>query len=113
MRALLLVLTVAIAACSTSGLSSQMASWQGAQLDDVMSAWGEPEQCSQPTSNQLCVWLDLAADGSTSCARMLEVDDRGVVIGWRWRGDRCDLVAVSAPPGPPDAERVADSRPSG
>jgi hypothetical protein len=36
-----------------------------------------------------------------------------VVIGWRWRGDGCDLVAVSTPPASPDAERVADSRPSG
>jgi hypothetical protein len=113
MRALLLVLTIAIAACSTSGLSSQMASWEGVPLDDVVSVWGAPEQCSPRSSNQLCVWRDLAADGRTTCARMLEVDNRGVVIGWRWRGDGCDLVAVSTPPASPDAERVADSRPSG
>jgi hypothetical protein len=113
MRALLPVLTIAIAACGTTGLSSQMASWQGVPLDDVVSAWGAPEQCSLQSSRQLCVWLDLAADGRTSCTRMLEVDDRGVVIGWRWRGDGCDLVAVSTPPGSPNAERVADSRPPG
>ncbi len=110
MRCLLLSLIISVTACATSDLSSQMASWQGVGLAEVVSVWGAPDQCSTRAANQLCVWRDRTFDGSTTCTRMLEVDENGVVIGWRWRGDRCDLVAVSTPR---DAERVADSRPSG
>ncbi len=101
MRVFTAMLVVLLAtACSTSNLSTKMASWQGSHIDDISAAWGSPDECIQREDREFCTWTKAPANQYTSlnsetfnarpiCVRTVEVDDSGTIIGWRWRGDRC------------------------
>jgi len=91
-------------ACSTNSLSTKMASWQGSHIDEISSAWGSPDECVERDGREFCNWTADAGDkylGSNVntfnsrpvCVRTVEVDAAGVIIGWRWRGDRCPNTA--------------------
>ena len=108
-----MVVVSLVTACSTSNLSTKMASWQGSHIDDVSAAWGSPDECSQRAGREFCTWTKAPANPYTSlssetfnarpiCVRTVEVDDSGTIIGWRWRGDRCsdsstEVLAQTSP----------------
>jgi len=92
-------------ACSTNNLSGRMASWHGSHIDEISSAWGSPDECVQTDGREFCTWSKAATDQNTRssadtfnarpiCVRTVEVDDSGVLVGWRWRGDHCPNTAA-------------------
>ena len=104
------------AGCATNQLNANLASWQGSHIDEVASAWGDPNGCGVSDGQTICTWSD-EADGRAAgeppvpgmagdqllarpaCMRMLAVDQSGYVTGWRWRGNRCPAsVAVARGP---------------
>ncbi len=106
MRVIIAMLVLALsAACSTNSLSTKMASWQGSHIDEISSVWGSPDDCAKRAGRELCTWSTAAAgqiSASNSdnakdrpiCVRTIEVDESGLIIGWRWRGDRCSNTAA-------------------
>jgi len=106
------------AGCANDQLGSRLASWQGSHFNDVAVAWGAPDECSLDQPGRLCEWHVPAAIvvtkspviGVGSCTTMLAFDDAGYVIGWRWRGDRCQriaaTVAVNTTPERPAADSI-------
>ena len=108
--ALHLALTALLAGCSQGRFDRGMAAWQGRHLDEVRAAWGEPDLTSDSGQGGIYVWYqrqqisltpqgeravtDISSDDyilQIQCSRMLDVDADGAVVGWRWRGNRCDL----------------------
>lgn len=120
-RIYLILLTLLLAGCATNQLGTKMASWQGSHIDHVIASWGPADQCADQHGQQICTWSDggLYIESGTSlqfgnvgrprCARMLAVDADGVVTGWKWRGDGCDLRGRSVLA---KNERVEQDRPS-
>lgn len=88
---------VLAAGCSTRELGHTMSSWQGSHIDEVSSAWGQPNACETMDGRRICSWHDVVSGFSLStartCVRSLEIDPDGVVTGWRWRGDYCYATA--------------------
>ena len=84
-----------VTACSTKSISAKMASWQGSHIDEISSAWGSPDECFNRDGRQLCHWSESdlthssAAAPRTICLRTVEIDETGLITGWKWRGDRC------------------------
>ena len=115
-----LIIAIAVlmlpAACGTNSLTANMASWQGSHIDEISSAWGSPDECVQRDGREFCTWTNAATDqysGFSSdtfsarpiCVRTMEIDDSGLIIGWRWRGNRCPNTA------PEVLARVSPERP--
>ena len=111
-----MVVLMLATACSTSGLNTRMASWQGSHLDEISSAWGSPDECIERDGRELCSWTKSPADQAIGvqsntfrvrplCTRTVEIDESGVIIGWRWRGDRCPSAASEV------LARVSPTRP--
>lgn len=105
-----------LAGCASGKLGSTMSSWQGSHIDDVTAAWGEADECKTNDGRHICKWHQQAAGFSlstaSSCVRSLEIDDDGIVVGWRWRGDYCfassDQVLARSQRERPEALDAAD-----
>ncbi len=95
------VLCGSYAGCANDRLGQRLASWQGSSYDAVVIAWGQPDRCEPGAATRICLWQmrPTAADvGATpgigvTCRTLFEFDADGRVIGWRWRGDRCQRIA--------------------
>jgi hypothetical protein len=111
-----MVMLMLATACSTSGLNARMASWQGSHLDEISSAWGSPDECIERDGREFCSWTKSGTDKAIGiqsdtfrarpmCTRTIEIDESGVITGWRWRGDRCSGTASEV------LTRVSPTRP--
>ena len=104
--------------CSTTKtMNGIMSSWVDADIREVVSQWGEPDEVRASKGNTVYVWNHLTAvatpklvvrtssisshTGSTgtttaggntkyvNCQRLLEVNRQGQVVNWQWSGDSC------------------------
>jgi len=109
---------VFLAGCSTTQtMNGIMSSWEGSNINDVVSQWGYPQEEKEFQGRKLYIWHHnksayipqtttttgnvygnsiYATSSSTggysihgSCQRTLEVDDAGTVVSWEWRGNNC------------------------
>ena len=113
----LVILILMIGCASTQTMEGIMSSWVDADIREVESQWGEPDEVRERNGNQIYVWNHLTVvetpkivvrtsntsrhTGSTgtttaggnakydNCQRRLEVNARGKVINWQWSGDHC------------------------
>lgn len=98
-----------------------MSSWVGEDIDSVIEQWGYPDEKREVAGRELYVWhqrssVNLAersrTEGSVDsygnysertvttgggvwegyCGRILEVDDKGTVIKWEWKGNDCPFM---------------------
>ena len=104
--------------CSTrKTMNGIMSSWVDADIHEVVSQWGEPDEVRASKENKIYVWNHLTAGaapkivvrtsstsshtgsiGTTTaggdakyknCQRLLGVTAQGKVVHWQWRGDSC------------------------
>lgn len=125
MRILFFAFFILLAGCS-GGFGTMdriMSSWEGAQLDDVISQWGYPHGKQEFGGRTIYFWdrnvswtppatmsgtatqignttyfNATAMQGGTingSCRRTLEVDSRGYVVGWQWSGNNCPFADIA------------------
>jgi hypothetical protein len=110
-----------LSGCVSSKMNSIMASWEGAHIDRVIAQWGYPAGERRIAGRTLYVWdrnVSVAMPSTTtvtgtvspggsysatgvttgggtfhgSCRRILEVNDRGYVVGWQWEGNNCPFA---------------------
>ena len=115
---LLLVMLVWLGGCSTrQTMNDIMASWAGADIEEVVAQWGEPHEVRESQANKTYVWDYTTAkttpkirirttsiSGSTgssgssttggstayvNCRRLLEVNPQGQVVDGQWSGNGC------------------------
>jgi hypothetical protein len=76
-----------------------MQSWDGAPLDAAIAQWGYPNQEQNIAGHHLFTWYynksvinATTYGGGTltgNCTRILEVNDKNIVIKWYWSGTNC------------------------
>jgi hypothetical protein len=119
---LVLVNLLTLCACSGGAgtMDGIMKSWQGAPLDAAIAQWGYPHQEQVIAGHKIYRWFytksaaipattsgTVTQVGNTafvsattsgggvmqgSCTRILEVDDRNVIIRWQWEGNNCPFA---------------------
>jgi len=114
----LLALLLTPSGCSTSKtMQGIMSSWAGANISEVVSQWGYPDEEREFQGKKLYIWnhnksayvprtsnTTATAYGNTiyaqsqssggytlqgNCVRILEVDATGTVTSWQWKGNNC------------------------
>jgi len=108
--------------CATrSVMQGIMSSWEGAHIDSVVNQWGYPDEQREFNERKLYVWhhnksvmlpstttttgtvnsyggvnaTSVTSGGGMlhgSCDRILEVDERGTVVRWEWKGNNCPFL---------------------
>ncbi|MGE0643102.1 MAG: hypothetical protein AB7P24_05485 [Nitrospira sp.] len=105
-------------ACSTTGtMQGIMSSWEGANISEVVSQWGYPDEEREFQGKKLYIWQHnksayipqttntmATAYGNTiyaqsqsagdyvlhgNCVRVLEINGGGTVTSWQWKGNNC------------------------
>lgn len=98
-----------------------MQSWHGAPLDDVITQWGYPSGQQDIAGRKIYIWdkkriltlpqettgqarvigntayLSTTTTGGTSfwsCQRILEVNDKNIVVGSQWQGNNCPYAEL-------------------
>jgi hypothetical protein len=103
----------AAAGCATSEPYGDIVkSWVGADMKEVVRAWGEPtEMFEKPGSKTMAVYdrrtafsvpqrVHPSTGGQTAslwCRTEFEADDKGKVVAWRFEGNSCTAPATVAP----------------
>ena len=118
------LIMVLLSGCSggSGTMDGIMASWQGANLDQVIDRWGYPDEERNIAGRTLYVWdrdvsLSLPATttgtittlGNTSylnttssgggisnwsCRRILEVNQQKIIVGSQWSGNNCPFAEM-------------------
>lgn len=96
-----------IPGCASRTMNNVMSSWKGAPLEEAIQKWGYPTQEKVVASHKLYLWEQnngISASGGwwpgarkwgggsvniEYCNRILEVDDRGIIINGQWDGNDC------------------------
>ncbi len=118
---LLIFTIIVVAGCSTARTMNRiMASWEGADVREVVAHWGPPHEVSEFKGHKQYIWNHTTAittpemvvrttsisdqTGSSrtttagrttefvDCQRILEIDQQGKVVGWQWSGDGCRYI---------------------
>lgn len=106
---------------TTSVMNGIMSSWEGSNIDAVVSQWGYPHEEREFNGKKLYIWhhnksVYMPATTNTTgtvnsyggysatstttgghaihgaCDRILEVDRNGTVVRWEWRGNNCPFM---------------------
>ena len=118
----LLLVTLLTACSGGNGVMDEiMRSWEGAELEEVVSQWGYPDAQQEYGANKIYVWkrdvtynmptqarttgyvnsygyysgrTTFSGGGVSSwnCDRILEVSSEDKVIGTQWKGNNCPFA---------------------
>ena len=125
-RVFALAMASLISACSGGdGLMDEiMQSWEGAELEQVVSQWGYPDAQQEFGSNKIYIWkrdrtlsMPMTANttgyvssygtytgtttysgggvSSWNCDRILEVNANDEIVGTQWKGNNCPFAEVA------------------
>jgi len=67
----------------------QLSRWQGEGEEDLVSAWGMPQQTHTLADGGRVLEYRSSADGGSSCTTRFTVDRTGVIMRWWYAGVKC------------------------
>lgn len=77
-------------------MGKMMDSWIGYSTDEVISAWGYPDEEKVVANRKLLIWDRSSYNTNTTylinyCQRTLEVNNKNIVKSWEYKGNNCPV----------------------